>query len=332
MSARDSRSKLNIDRAMLTRILTYHQVSPGFLDFLFTFGLSEHPKDFHFSGFRSEMNFDDGEERLLLPQMGRSGRELRMSYILRGVEPAPNQKAWPWAIRQSAIYHAFDIETARSVWLIVKANKVIKSRIKSLGEPLGEDSSLCPGESPMDDLQSFESSLLSHLLICDWASEQWRWYIGDIERRVQELTRDVLTESADLPAEMQRSPTFPPVSEKPEQGGPMSGAQAGAASTRSFSFEHLQEVHYVEEKANEALLVLRANASVINDLERCYSEAVELLRQSYSKSANILPEDSNLRAFRQRINVATKDSAMHQSRLEALLRLLSDRRSLVCSP
>lgn len=106
ISARDSRAKLNIDRATLTRILSHHQVMPAFLDFLFTFGLSEHTKDLHFSGFRSEMNFDDGDTRLVLLQMGRSGRELRMAYIMRGVERVPSQTSWPWAIRQSAIYHS----------------------------------------------------------------------------------------------------------------------------------------------------------------------------------------------------------------------------------
>lgn len=227
---------------------------PAFLDFLFTFGLSEHTKDFHFSGFRSEMNFDDGDTRLVLLQMGRSGRELRMAYIMRGVERVPSQTSWPWAIRQSAIYHSFNIETERSVWLVVKANKVLKKRIATLCE----DQALYPAECHEDDLRSFDSSLISHLLVCEWASEQWRWYVSYIESQVQDLTRDVLTESVDLPVELRKSPTFPPVSNKPDMDKPTGGGvQAPSAPAKSFSFEHLQGHCFVA-----AILMTTAKASL----------------------------------------------------------------------
>lgn len=65
---------------------------PEFVDFLLAFGLSEHPKDFLYSGFRSEMNLADGCDRLILHRLGRSGREMRLCHILRSVEAVPGAR------------------------------------------------------------------------------------------------------------------------------------------------------------------------------------------------------------------------------------------------
>lgn len=291
VSAPDSRSRLNIERCMLSRLLTWHQVMPEFVDFMLAFGVSEHSKDFLYSGFRSEMNLSDDCKRLILPSLGRSGREIRLCHILRSVERVEegSQKNWPWSLRPSVTYHSFDAESGKSVWMIVKANNLIKNRIKDSCED--QDLYKPYPDSAFDN--SFESTLRTHLVLCSWAGENWRWYINFIEQQIQDLTRGALTEQADA---------------------------------SEFSFADLQRVHFVEEKANEALLVLEANAAVIRELCTFYTTAEDALSAA---SLDRKPISSAIAMFQRHLNVTAKDLAMQQARSQMLLKLLADRKSLV---
>jgi len=132
VNAPNARDRLKVDREMFARILTYHQVMPSYLDLVFAFGKQEHPKDFHFCGFRADSRLDNDAPKLELRERRRSGRELRMCYSLRSVESVESQRHWPWSIRQCAVYHAYDVETELATWIVIKANKVIRNRIKSI--------------------------------------------------------------------------------------------------------------------------------------------------------------------------------------------------------
>jgi hypothetical protein len=99
---------------MITRVLTYHQVMPNFLDFLFPFGHQEYAEDFYFSGFREDTRLLLSDGGLKIPEFGRSGLEIRMCYSLKSVEPWKAKRDWPWAVRQTALYHSFDIVTGKS--------------------------------------------------------------------------------------------------------------------------------------------------------------------------------------------------------------------------
>jgi hypothetical protein len=93
-----------------------------------------------------------------------------------------------------------------------------------------------------------------------------------------------------------------------------------------LSFEHLQEIHYVEERANEGLLVLRSNAAVIQELRDFYEEAGTSL---LANTECIQPTLSAMAEFQRHLDITIKDLAMQQSRLQVLLQLLVDRRALV---
>lgn len=264
---------------------------PEFVDFMLAFGVSEHSKDFLYSGFRSEMNLSDDCNRLILPSLGRSGREIRLCHILRSVERVDegSQQNWPWSLRPTVTYHSFDAESGKSVWMIVKANNLIRNRIKDSCED--QDLYKSYPDSAFDN--SFESTLRTHLVLCSWAGENWRWYINFIEQQIQDLTRGALTEQADA---------------------------------SDFSFEDLQRVHFVEEKANEALLVLEANAAVIRELCDFYTTAENALSAA---SLDKKPIASAIAMFQRHLNVTAKDLAMQQARSRMLLKLLADRKSLV---
>jgi hypothetical protein len=122
----------------------------------------------------------DYERLPRIARLGRSGRELRHSFLLRSVERAEGAKD-PWSIRQVAAYHSFDVETGRSVWITVKGNDLLQRRII-------EDSDDLPvyqGAMGLDVGASFDASLVTHLIFFRWCEENWRWYVRDMEERIR---------------------------------------------------------------------------------------------------------------------------------------------------
>src|ERR1700731_4228660 len=97
IDAPNSRDILRTSRKMLTYMLTYYQVMPAYLDFIFPFGLQEYAQDFHFSGFREETHLLLAEKSLQITELGRSGRDMCMCYSLKSVERSEAQD-WPWSI------------------------------------------------------------------------------------------------------------------------------------------------------------------------------------------------------------------------------------------
>jgi hypothetical protein len=168
---------------MITYLLTYHQVISNFLDFIFPFGHQHYAEDFHFSGFREDTRLSTPGRGLKIPELGRTGRELRICYSLKSVEPHLRTPDWPWSVRQTALYHSFDMETGKACWMIVKGSNLIRDRIQSVSKGPSELSSFETTAS------SFASTLATHLVLCDWCDEDWRWYLTFLEKRLQDLTR-----------------------------------------------------------------------------------------------------------------------------------------------
>jgi hypothetical protein len=344
---------------------------PDFLDFVFPFGESEHAQDFHFSGFRAENQFskDSGGERgLAVPALGRSGRQFQMCFNLRSVEPIKYNQDWPWSIRQAAIYHSFDVETGRTVWIFVKGNDLIRRRIQS---------AVSNGvKTESNDIASFDSltaafgsSLNVHTILCEWARENWRWYINFLEEFFQGQTRRSLHATVDTPARhapkttttLARSYTTPPpavkrretmasigrsqlnklrraVSFKPPSpdAGPDSNAvplqtlldtnKVDLSEEKEFSFEKLQLVQKLEEKATETLLVLKTNMDVLAELKDCYARFQ--VSQSWPDELKTQAKD-RLDRFETRVASAISGLSMEKSRLETLVRHISNRKTLV---
>jgi hypothetical protein len=351
--APSSREQLRTTRSMLTLSLTYHQVMPAYLDFLFPFGRQLYAKDFHFSGFRHENSLGDPGRAFNIPELGRSGQELRLCYSLKSVEPSGGHRDSPWTIRQTSIYHAFDMITGRATWVLIKGNELMRDRVESAtgSHGLSELTSF----ATMD--RAFATSLATHLIFCDWSGENWRWYINFLEESLQEKTRRTLVARVDTLSS--------PISEKLTSRG--TGLTAGVNSslspipekliprgtditTRSmtrpppsapidptnpppkpdrrqdFSFSQLQRVQFIEEKANEALLVLKANISVLSELDQCYRSVINSGDSPEEIASNC---ETDMTRFESRIASVINDLRMQQSRAETLLRLLADRKSLL---
>ena len=349
-------------RESLMLILTYHQVMPAFLDFLFSFGKQYYAQDFNFSGFQYENYLTESNRGLGIPELGWSGRDIRMCYNLKSVEPSESDPDWPWSVRQTAVHHAFDVDNGRSTWIIIKGNQLMKKRIK-----LSTESPSLPELSSFETVdRCFAASLATHLILCDWSAENWRWYINFLEETLQKSTRHVLSAVIDRPSKlvMQRNPFLTPqptlssldnmMSQPVFEKGSLSPSHSIAGSSpsllfspltpselpfgfqgsdvaespRDFSFGDLQRVQSIEEKSNEALLVLKNNVDTLEDLNQYYRSLIdgeawpEHVKQSCREDAA---------RFGDRVKNMEKTLRVQLRRVETMLRVLSTRKSLVCT-
>lgn len=205
LHAPNSRERLYTSRRLLTYLLTYYQVMPSLLDFLFPFGRQEYARDLYFSGFRHETRLEPIYNDLQIKELGRSGRELRMCYSLKAVEPSEYNPSTPWSIRQTVVYHSLDVETEKAFWIVIKGDELIRERIedvvaapksrKTLGLHSGKQNALV-------------RSLAVHMIVCDWCAADWRWYLIYLEEAVQDKTRSTLaaTVQDERPQEAQERP------------------------------------------------------------------------------------------------------------------------------
>lgn len=134
IEAPHSCERLKLSRQMFNYLMTYHQVTPFFVEFVLPFGRREYKQDFPHCGFRNVSRLQKTEASVFTPQLRMSGRQIEISYSLMSVEPDtdlndPTKKRW--SIRMCSIYHAFDIETGRTTWMTVKCNSAIRKLLES---------------------------------------------------------------------------------------------------------------------------------------------------------------------------------------------------------
>ena len=346
-------------------MFTYHQVMPEFLDFLCPFGRQQYPQDFHFSGFRQHTRLTDAECGLNIPELGWSGRDIRLCYNLKSVEPSESQPAWPWSIRHCAAYHSFDAENGLANWIVIKGDQLMKKRIKSATDTGG-----LPETSSFQSIdRAFASTLATHLIFCDWSAESWRWYLNFLEEALQTASRRTLTVVTDPPSSPvaatsiasvtqegvseKRNKTWPSTFRKPaiqpldidKPALPTSRPLPPVTPTspisprvqtqsfeknsgREFSFSDLQRLQFIEEKADEAILVLHANINVLAELKQHY----RILTDSEEWPKELRSQcKTDIARFDRRITNVENDLGKQRLRAETLVRLLANRKSLVKS-
>ncbi|UPK95639.1 hypothetical protein LCI18_006574 [Fusarium solani-melongenae] len=189
IQAAHSRSELSCSRNSFSYLCCFHQVDPSFLNFVFSFGSTDDPIDYHMTGFNSHDTLDVGNDRLLdIPKLGRSGREHCVQYLVRSLErdvDFDNQVTHK--IRQMAVYHTFDFVTGKAFWINIKANDLMESRVREATTQLP-----ALGSNAMKTLAGcFAATLAAHLIHLEWCDEDWREGINDIESKI----RNVLTKA-----------------------------------------------------------------------------------------------------------------------------------------
>lgn len=365
---------------------TYFHVMPEFIEFLFSFGYQSHAQDPYFSSFRQRTCLSVLNQTFSIPELAWSGNELQMCYNMKSVERAGSDLD-DWSIRPCAVHHTFDAKTTRASWIIIKGNDEVKNRVEEAAETRCHDG--IPAFDTLD--RAFAASLATHLVLCDWAAEQWRWYINNLEERFQNTSRRTLTALVNLPSspvtarddfEMQprsntqktngsfaarisrtqtmlteklsisspkqpKSPVqrtytdpesgftqpLPPhitLKEDPnsmeEQPQPQPEPTFENSEEQDFSFAKLQKIQHIEEKAHEAVLIIRMNNSIIRQIKQYYDT---ISNSKYFPQNIAEPCQCDLEQFELRINGILNDLEMQILRLDTLLRLLGDRKTLV---
>jgi hypothetical protein len=178
----DSQGRLTILRDMLTLILTYHQVMPVYLDFLFTQGLSH-------GSFREQRRISSALNGLQILELGRSGQQYQLCYTLSRMvlisgAQSPKQS---WGIQQARLHHQFDVQTGATLWIVTSESNDLQEHIEELSSNSGIPDSIRFGTFE----ESFRSSLSAHLVTCQWSTEDWREYVeqlGTVVKKEVSLT------------------------------------------------------------------------------------------------------------------------------------------------
>ena len=355
-----SRERLDTTKYMFTLCLTYQQVIPQFLDFILPLGIQDNERGFNLSGFRYQTRLHTRDRGIEVPELGWSGCDFQLCFNLKSVERASGGGE-PWSIRQAAIHHLFDVQSGRASWIVVKANRLLESRMKSATGSRGHARVNSYQEIP----KAFVSTLNTHLMFCGWAGENWSWYIGFLEDNFQETTRNTLSplgrtptsprivdgSSRPLHIPKQDASTFPRAREgrlPPQPSGPPvsdvpgfqfltepkdppafpydNARKSDAERRRRFSFADLQRTHNIEEKANAAMLVIKNNMSVLGDLRKYYRTIMTF--QEWPTQLTTQCEVDML-LFEQDMMGIENDLQLQLSRIQTLLHLIADRKNLV---
>lgn len=362
---------------------TYFRVMPEVIEFLFSFGFQSVAQDPYFCSFFQRTCLSASSQTLAVPELAWSGSEIQVCYNLRSVEKSgsdPND----WSIRPCAVHHTLDVVNIRANWVVIKANEAMKSRI---GQATGGDD-----HNPISSFETldraFAASLATHLILCHWAAEQWRWYTNSLEDQFQNTsgrtltapvilpsspvaaqdsfrmrprvdtqksngsiiarisrTQTMLTEKLSISSPKPRSPTqrtytdpesgfsqpLPPhisMKEDPDEDleQPQPEPSFENSEEQDFSFAKLQKIQHIEEKAHEALLIIKMNINVIGQLKQYYDTIIK--SRHFPQGIRDLCQ-GDLEQFELRTNGILNDLQMRILRLETLLRLLGDRKTLV---
>ncbi len=355
--APNARDRLNVTYEMMQRILSYHQCMPALLESVFSFGFREHSIDCTMTSFQSRNPFFEEPHSLSIEELKRSAMSMEYCYGLRSVEPSKGQVEWPWSIRLCSVYHSLDLETAQAAWIVLKANRLIEKLVRDA--MASKDSGVQLDTSTVTDALS--ATFQIHQLVAIWSGSNWSSYVSFLEDSLQELTRPTLAVTMEdvstnlAPGqitELRRVGSPTQISLEPEEVGEKptvfrktrsslqafstrlrtfrtekSPTQTGSTDAISvtqhqFSFRDLPRVHYIEEKANEALEVLLNNEEVLEESKRYYTDILDGLEL-----------DTDAKAFRDSVNSINrvqKDLRTQQRRLRQPLRLLGNRKTLVC--
>jgi len=289
-----------------------------------------------------------------LPQLGRSGRQIQLCYTLRTIEDPGN-----WTMRQTSTYHSFDVVTGRAFWFIIKANSVIRERLQEITRSAAESEEPAFGTTT----QCLNLALSNHLVMCNWANENWRSYIGELEVEVHKLTKKAVAyEARSLPSSPTRASTVTTVAAiGPSQSPPSRSSTLQRIGTflsqprsrkettlpqpvfqdsqdmqistvdtideeNEFSIDDMQTIQNIEEKINSALLVLRTNSDTLEQLRNFYCNIPKRDGWPYDLASS---SKDQMIQFGSLLRNIEYDHKLQQARLETLVRLLADRKALL---
>jgi hypothetical protein len=317
---RDSGPPLRISHPMFCFLLSYLQVMPSFLDIILPFAEAADP---HFTGSRGEESVVDLKQPSpKFSQVGLSARRMQVCYNLGSTEQFPTLEGKWHSIHQTAVYHTFDFDTGKSVWIISGNDSAMKERPSRLAETWASSRF----GSVVD---AFTASLQTHLLLCDLSLKHWRNCIDTLEAYLRDLTRNALPIGADRTPSRNPEPTTPP--RTPGSGvydESMAMAYDKSVLDGNAHISGLERILIVEEKLLELLQVLRLNIEVAEELRRYYAQVTNTnLPVEFARKC-----EPHIKRFEGRVRRVEKNLQFQYFRTETLMRLLSDNKTFVRYP
>jgi hypothetical protein len=349
--ARDARRPLCCSRLQLQHILTYYQAMPLFLEHVFTFCKRDDP---HLQAIFHTDDYLGSRGLNVTEATSRIGKRIQHCFNLVGVEYDPDD-AMKYKFRQAAAYYSCDPTKGQSVWVVLKANLVIRDRLIKISESQG-------GERT-DPTSSFRADLRSHLVFYEWSVQNWTAYLNYLERKISEsaayrhipvadLTTDEnITElikqksfhekssQAQENRQTSRSSTWRPSSiplvGKTWQQPNNAHAQVcnmclrvnGMGSDELFKFSKLQALYQQATQLQDARAVLSQNGTVMVDMIKHFRSLAETHELS-----QIDHEQAEIQAFASRTGRCIRQLENYKARLDTLQERLNTHTSLVSCP
>ncbi|KAK8062151.1 hypothetical protein PG997_014248 [Apiospora hydei] len=170
---------------MFTYLFSYLQIPESSLDYIFTFGRTSEAKDICLTGFQADDTLSmPPSRRIGISSLGRSGSEIRMSYLLRIVEKSESPTlSSQWTVRQLVVYHSFDVINGRALWMTVKGNEDTKEHVHTA---FRGDEEMRPNSS-LGTPANFRATLPMQLLLLESCEENVRWHLNDVETKTVKL-------------------------------------------------------------------------------------------------------------------------------------------------
>lgn len=328
---------------------------------MYSFQASLYPLDYNLAMFNDENTLLAPPSQILpLGELDRSGREIRYSFLLRSIESSTSTPNQPWAIRQLAVYHSFDVVSGRSLWVTCKGNSAVESRIR---EAVSEDSTFHPSE--LKELPGAFSATLEVLsMLLDWCDDNWRWYINDLVDAVGKPTAkaktvrvidetdfgqvrrlvtgfDAKDQSVKQPSRTQtlalesgvlkdfkKRVSFSRNTSTVKSSAQLEGDINKLEGLKIFSLNELQKLQRDLEKIEQAILVLKLNRQVIKQIREHYQSLMTEYRIPEMKNIQENCNGAVLRLFQHSRGIET-NMLVRQEQLESLLLLVKEGTTLV---
>ncbi|RYP58857.1 hypothetical protein DL769_008770 [Monosporascus sp. CRB-8-3] len=149
---------------------------PSFLEFIFTFKGRERP--FAQAFFRHENYLEEEDPTFSLPMLGRSSLLIQHAFNVLSIEKGIGLGG-SWVLRQTALYHAFDVRYGHSLWIVLKGDGLMRKRIPKAAS---RQPDMKPA-SMTSATRSLVACLHVHLIILEWSAENWGDFVDYLEEK-----------------------------------------------------------------------------------------------------------------------------------------------------
>ncbi|KAK6843884.1 hypothetical protein PG987_004744 [Apiospora arundinis] len=300
LTAAHSAAPLDCTLEMFQYLCTYHQVSPGFLDLICSFGQQTNGWNaFLHMHILHQLSSNATHSSMAIPEIGRSGKDLRVAYKLFAMEQQEPEHYNRWVMRQTATYHTLDLAEWKAFWITVKANDLIRQRV----DDTNNESCNSPCSNPA--AEALARSLLIHQVMFDWCTDGWGWYINEIADSVENILRPltaapipheqgsldpvpILVQALSLPPEKGdaqtdnkslsetkiQSRTFPTRFHR-ERQAQIEYTTERLTILKNFSLRDMRQLDVYCNKLRDARTAIQANHNVVNEICKVYNDLVK---------------------------------------------------------